>query len=118
MNVNEGLILYIIDHIESKWDLKNQAVGLLGMAFKPDNDDIRSSLSYKMKKLMRFKAKNVFTTDPFVLDDPDLLPLDVVIDQSDILVLCVPHSQYKNMDTKGKKVIDVWGFFGAGTLIS
>jgi len=118
MNVNEGLILYIIDHIESIWDLKNQAVGLLGMAFKPDNDDIRSSLSYKMKKLMRFKAKNVFTTDPFVLDDPDLLPLDVVIDQSDILVLCVPHSQYKNMDTKGKKVIDVWGFFGAGTLIS
>jgi UDP-N-acetyl-D-mannosaminuronic acid dehydrogenase len=118
MNVNEGLVLYIIDCMEGKWNLKNETVGLLGMAFKPDNDDIRSSLSYKMKKLLRFKAKNVLTTDPFVLNDPELMPLNVVIDNSDILVLCVPHSQYKNIDTKGKIVLDIWGYLGRGTRIA
>ena len=117
MNINEGLVLYIVDCMEAKLDLKNTTVGLLGMAFKPNNDDIRSSLSYKMKKLLRFKARNVLATDPYVPNDPDLKPLEVVIDQSDILVLCVPHSQYMHLDTKGKKVIDIWGYLGSGTLI-
>ena len=117
MNVNEGLVLYIVDCIEEKMDIKHTTVGLLGMAFKSNNDDIRSSLSYKMKKLLRFKARNVLTTDPYVPNDPDLLPLEAVIDQSDILVLCVPHGQYINLDTKGKNVIDIWGFLGSGTLI-
>jgi UDP-N-acetyl-D-mannosaminuronic acid dehydrogenase len=88
------------------------------MAFKANNDDIRSSLSYKMKKLLRFKARSVLTTDPYVPNDPDLKPLEAVIDQSDILVLCVPHRQYKDLDTKGKNVIDIWGFLGNGTIIS
>jgi UDP-N-acetyl-D-mannosaminuronic acid dehydrogenase len=87
------------------------------MAFKSNNDDIRSSLSYKMKKLLRFKARNVLTTDPYVLNDPDLEQLDVVINQSDLLILCVPHQQYNHLDTKGKKIIDIWGFLGGGTLI-
>ena len=117
MNVNEGLILYIVDRIEAKYDLKNSTVGLLGMAFKPNNDDIRASLSYKMKKLLQFKAKNVLTTDPYVSNDPDLQPLEVVINQSALLVLCVPHRQYAQLDTQGKIVIDIWGFLGAGTLI-
>ena len=32
-------------------NLKNKSVGLLGMAFKANNDDIRASLSFKLKKL-------------------------------------------------------------------
>jgi UDP-N-acetyl-D-mannosaminuronic acid dehydrogenase len=118
MNVNEGLVLYIIECIEAKLDIKTSTIGLLGMAFKSDNDDIRSSLSYKMKKLLRFKARNVLTTDPYVPNDPDLKQLDDVIDQSDLLILCVPHQQYRNLDTKGKKIIDIWGFLGAGTLLN
>jgi UDP-N-acetyl-D-mannosaminuronic acid dehydrogenase len=117
MNVNEGLVLYIVECIEAKLDIKNSTIGLLGMAFKSNNDDIRSSLSYKMKKLLRFKARNVLTTDPYVLNDPDLEQLDVVINQSDLLILCVPHQQYNHLDTKGKKIIDIWGFLGGGTLI-
>ncbi len=118
MNVNEGIVLYIIDCIEAKLDLKITTIGLLGMAFKSDNDDIRSSLSYKMKKLLRFKAKSVLTTDPYVTTDPELIPIETVIDQSDILVLCVPHSQYMHLDTKGKNIIDIWGYLGTGTVIS
>ena len=52
MNVNEGLVLFIVERLAMKYELQTMTIGLLGMAFKADNDDIRSSLSYKMKKLL------------------------------------------------------------------
>lgn len=116
MNINEGLVLYIVERLGLKYDLKKMTIGLLGMAFKPNNDDARASLSYKMKKILAFKAKHVLTTDPYVTTDCDLMPLDEVINQSDMLILCAPHKQYKNLDTKGKPVVDIWGFLGQGTL--
>jgi UDP-N-acetyl-D-mannosaminuronic acid dehydrogenase len=117
MNVNEGLVLYIAEQMELKYDLKQMTVGLLGMAFKSDNDDTRASLSYKMKRVMEFKAKSVLATDPYVKNDSELKPLDEVIRESDILILCVPHSQYKELDIRNIHVIDIWGFLGKGTLV-
>lgn len=111
MLVNEGLVLYIIDEIARDHDLSQLKVGLLGMAFKADNDDIRSSLSYKLKKALEFRAKKVLTTDPYVNVDPELKPLDFVLENSDLFILCTPHSQYKNVDLKGKPIVDIWGFF-------
>lgn len=111
MLVNEGLALYVVDQLRSDYDLKETKVGLIGMAFKAEVDDVRSSLSYKMKKALIVHAKQTLTTDPFVKNDPDLLPLDDVIAQSDVLVLCTPHKAYKGLDLQGKPVIDVWNFF-------
>ena len=116
MNVNEGLILYIAERLSGKYDLQNMTIGLLGMAFKPNNDDIRSSLSYKMKKIMKFRAKNVLTTDPYVTEDPELFPLEEVIGKSDLIILCVPHKQYKTLNIEDKPLIDIWGYTGKGTL--
>jgi UDP-N-acetyl-D-mannosaminuronic acid dehydrogenase len=116
MNVNEGLVLYVIDGIRKKHDLPNLTVGLLGMAFKADVDDTRSSLSYKMKKMLQFHAKEVLVTDPHVHTDPSLLPLEEVIERSDLLILCVPHAAYKDLNTPGTPVVDVWGFIGDGSV--
>ena len=52
-----------------------------------------------------------------VENDPELLPVQKVIDESDILILCTPHAQYKNLNLKNKPIIDVWNFFGNGSLI-
>jgi UDP-N-acetyl-D-mannosaminuronic acid dehydrogenase len=110
MLVNEGLVLHVIDRLRSTHDLANATVGLLGMAFKPEIDDIRSSLSYKLKHGLLHHAKRVITTDPLVRNDPDLLPLEELVVQSDIMVLCTPHKAYKNLDARGKPVFDVWNF--------
>jgi UDP-N-acetyl-D-mannosaminuronic acid dehydrogenase len=117
MHVNEGLPRFVIDTIDKVTPLKDKCVGLLGMAFKADSDDLRSSLSYKLKKQLMFRAKKVLTTDPFVSTDPDIRPLDEVIDNSDILILGTPHSAYRDLDTRGKRTIDVWDFWGRGGLI-
>jgi len=89
---------------------------LLGMAFKAESDDPRFSLSYKLKKILTFRAKAVLTTDPYVKSDPALLGLDDVIRRSDVLILCVPHNAYRGLNLEHKIVVDIWNFWGMGSL--
>jgi UDP-N-acetyl-D-mannosaminuronic acid dehydrogenase len=109
--VNEGLVLRVVEDIKRRFDLANMTVGLLGMAFKAESDDIRASLSYKFKKVLNGHCKAVLSTDPFVSPslDPDLRPLDDVIANSDLMILCAPHAAYRSADFGGKPVFDVWG---------
>ena len=110
MQVNEGLVLQLVDDLRRTYDVSKMTVGLLGMAFKAEIDDVRASLSYKLKHALEMSTRQVLTTDPFVTTDPSILPLDQVIARSDILILCTPHSVYADADLKGKPVVDVWGF--------
>jgi UDP-N-acetyl-D-mannosaminuronic acid dehydrogenase len=86
------------------------------MAFKADSDDPRTSLSYKLKKLAAFKGARVLCTDPYV-QDPDLLPLDEVIQQSDILIVAAPHRDYHALPLNGQEVVDIWGLLGRGIVL-
>jgi len=52
------------------------------------------------------------------LSDQGMLPLDEVINRSDLLILCAPHSAYRQLDLAGKPVVDVWGFFQNANVIS
>lgn len=110
MLVNEGLVLYIVGALRRAHDLSSMRVGLLGMAFKGECDDIRSSLSYKLKKNLQLHAREVLTTDPHVPTtiDPALLPLDEVLARSDLLILCVPHKLYQDMDHPAVPCLDLW----------
>ena len=110
------MVLYIIEQLKQKYDLPSLTVGLLGMAFKANSDDIRSSLSYKMKKALMTHTKEVLTTDPMVTIDPHLLPLNEVIDLSDLLILCTPHAEYAGLDTQGKPLVDIWNHAGGGLI--
>lgn len=117
MLINEGLPLHVIGDLRRRYDLGKMVVGLLGMAFKAEIDDVRASLSYKFKKVLNGFAREVLTTDPFVTIDADLLPLDEVVARSDILILCTPHASYKSADLRGKPVVDVWGLLENANIV-
>ena len=108
MLVNEGLPLFLVEKMERDFDLKNSTVGVLGMAFKGDSDDTRSSLSYKLRRLLKFKARRVLASDPYIPDDTSLVREEDLLAQSDIVVIAAPHSQYRALQTD-KPVVDIWG---------
>jgi UDP-N-acetyl-D-mannosaminuronic acid dehydrogenase len=116
MAVNEGMPLYLVHRIEQRHDLSAMTVGILGMAFKGGSDDTRSSLSYKLKRILAFKAAAVLCTDPYVTTDPALRPLPEVIEQADLLVIAAPHPEYRTLDT-AKPVADIWNIRGEGVQI-
>jgi UDP-N-acetyl-D-mannosaminuronic acid dehydrogenase len=116
MMVNEGLPLYLVSRMEERFDLSQMTVGILGMSFKSESDDTRSSLSYKLRRILRFKAKSVLCTDEYVTTDPNLVSLEDVLGSADILVVGTPHKRYKNIETT-KPVFDVWNVRGEGVLM-
>lgn len=116
MLVNEGLPLYLVTKMEQAHDLANLRVGILGMAFKGESDDIRSSLSYKLKRILEFRSREVICTDPYVTVDDTLLPLEEVIERSDVLVIGAPHRAYADVQTD-KPVVDVWNLLANGTTV-
>jgi UDP-N-acetyl-D-mannosaminuronic acid dehydrogenase len=116
MIVNEGLPRYVVSKIEEKYNLAEMKVGILGAAFKGESDDIRSSLSYKLKKILEFKSKNVLMTDPYVSIDANLVSLEQTLSQCDILIIGAPHKVYKEVITS-KPIIDIWNLLGNGNQI-
>jgi UDP-N-acetyl-D-mannosaminuronic acid dehydrogenase len=111
MLVNEGLPLYVVSQLATQHDLAESTVGILGAAFKAGSDDIRSSLAYKLKRILAFKARRVLMSDPYVTVDPDLLPLEQVLAESDVLIVATPHPEYGRVATN-KPVADVWNILG------
>ena len=116
MMINEGLPLYLVSRIEKKYDLTKMTVGVLGMAFKAESDDIRSSLSYKLKRILRFKALEVVCADSLVRDDDGLISEIELLQKSDLIVIGAPHHRYASLEIS-KPVIDIWNIRGQGVLI-
>jgi UDP-N-acetyl-D-mannosaminuronic acid dehydrogenase len=112
MQVNEGLPAYMVGAMERRYGgLRGRTIGLLGMAFKAESDDVRSSLSYKLRKLLRWSGAHVLCTDPYVAD-PRLVPFEQVIAEAEILVLGVPHRAYREAKLGDRELIDIWGALG------
>jgi UDP-N-acetyl-D-mannosaminuronic acid dehydrogenase len=116
MLINEGLPLYTVARLEQRFELASMTVGILGMAFKSKSDDIRSSLSYRLKRILQFKAKRVLCTDPYVSSDPNLVPLEQVLEEAELLVIGAPHPLYRDLQIS-VPVVDLTNLRGEGTVV-
>jgi UDP-N-acetyl-D-mannosaminuronic acid dehydrogenase len=116
MMINEGLPLYLCSRLEARYRLADMTVGILGMAFKGESDDTRSSLSYKLKRILRFRSAGVVCHDPNVRDDPDLLALEEVLKRADLLIIGAPHNAYRDLHAD-VPVIDIWGMTDAAATL-
>ncbi|MFP4497749.1 MAG: nucleotide sugar dehydrogenase [Vulcanimicrobiota bacterium] len=116
MFVNEGLPLAIIQRLKENYPLKEMNVGILGMAFKANNDDSRDSLSYKLKKILEIEAKNILCTDIYVRD-AEFVGHKELIEKSEIIIVGAPHREYRELKIPVDKIlVDVWNFYGKGGL--
>ncbi len=113
--INEGLPDFIIEKLAAEGALNGKTVGILGMAFKADSDDIRESLAYKLRKLLRLRGAEVICSDEYVRDRTFLAKEDI-LRRAEVVIIGVPHSAYKNLSVpKRVRVIDLWGCLGRGS---
>lgn len=115
MMINEGTPGYLVDRLSKKFDLSRMTVGILGMAFKGNVDDTRSSLAYKLRKLLQFKCKDVLISDPLV-QDSRLISQTELMERADLLIIGAPHLHYKSLVTD-KPIVDIWNLLEKGVLI-
>jgi UDP-N-acetyl-D-mannosaminuronic acid dehydrogenase len=109
MHINEILPNFLVDRVKLKHDLSFIKVGILGMAFKPNNDDFRESLAYKLRKTLTYENAIVMCTDPYI-DDPSFFKLNDVLSQCDLIFIGCPHDEYKNLDLSEIEIVDCWEF--------
>ena len=109
MSVNEGLPQFIIKKLSEKYNLKKKIVGVLGLSFKAENDDIRDSLSIKLLKKLKSKKIKTLQSDEYY-EDKKNVNKNMLIKKSDIIIIATPHKAYKNLKINKKKIlIDIWG---------
>ncbi len=109
MSVNEGIPIFIIKKLQKKFDLRKKTVGVLGLTFKAETDDIRDSLSIKLVKLLELKKIKTLQSDEFYKNKKNISKNDLV-KKSDIIILATPHKAYKRLKIKkNKTIVDIWG---------
>jgi UDP-N-acetyl-D-mannosaminuronic acid dehydrogenase len=115
--INDGMPRYVIHRISQimkETDLKDaRRIGLYGLTYKENVDDVRESPTLQMLERMddALSGGLVQVYDPYV--EKDIVPnqhhsLDSFLDSVDMVVLMVGHNEIKeNMDKlKGKIVFD------------
>lgn len=79
---------------------KELTVGVLGLAYKPDIDDLRESPAMEIAEILRDKGYNTIACEPNVKEKKangfELYSLEKIIEEADYLVLTQGHTEFKN----------------------
>jgi UDP-N-acetyl-D-mannosaminuronic acid dehydrogenase len=113
--INEKFPEFILNKLTENFDLQNMTVGILGMTFKANVDDFRSSLSFSLKHLLENKAKEVYCSDT-ELQEPYFIDTLTLIEISDIVIVATPHTAYKNLMIT-KPTVDIWRITSSKSLV-
>jgi UDPglucose 6-dehydrogenase len=104
------LISILKKHIPS---LKGKTIGVLGLAFKPNTDDIRDSRSIPLVKTLLEEGAQVKVFDPKAMNHfkklfPNINYCDNAKDvlDADAIIIATAWDEFKKLDYKGKIVID------------
>lgn len=116
MLVNEGQPNFVVNKLIEKYNLSSMTVGILGMAFKGESDDPRSSLAYNLKKILKFYSAQVLTEDPYIQGDQDLISLKEVLNSADLLIIGAPHIVYQDLAVD-VPIVDIWNLRKNGSSI-
>lgn len=129
--VNDGKPHWVVDKIvEAAARLQQAEVGkrpgdiriaCLGLAFKPNIDDLRESPAIEVvKQLEQTGYANIVVVEPNVdalpaeLGSLPLVTLDEAIGSADLICVLVKHDQFKSMQLEGSRAVLV-DFVGLGT---
>ena len=112
MQVNEGFSNALVAAVQERVGLAGRTAAILGMAFKGDCDDARSSPAYRLREILSRECRRVLCTDPY-LQDPGFVSLEEALAEADVLFLGACHDAYREIRT-AKPLVDVFHFLDDG----
>ncbi len=107
-NINTDFFKSILDTCNKLFEEK--IVIQLGITFKPNSDDLRSSLSYEFNNYLRENGFKVYVVDKYVNQedtDIEIFKYEDVKDKTKNLLISTYHDYFKNLDLNNKKVVVV-----------
>lgn len=118
--VNDGqpaFVLQVIQRIIPQ--LQGKRIAVLGLAFKPDVDDLRESPAIEVVNLLVEAGAVVTACEPFrpdfTLEDATITgDLPAALREAEVIILLVGHAQFKSLDpaavaelTRARLVLDI-----------
>lgn len=114
--INDFKPRYIVNKVdEILKGNKELTVGVLGLAYKPDIDDLRESPAMEIAEILRDKGYNVVACEPNVeskeVNGIELYSFDEIVERADYLVLAQGHKEFKEKIEilRNKKMYDCLG---------
>jgi UDP-N-acetyl-D-mannosaminuronic acid dehydrogenase len=109
LNVNFELTQFTIDRIVQKaLEAKGSVIGFLGIAFKPESDDIRDSPILIVMQQLITLGYTVKYFDPYATSESfEFQNLNELLSKSDILVLGTPHKEFIGLELN-RPLVNVW----------
>jgi UDP-N-acetyl-D-mannosaminuronic acid dehydrogenase len=121
--VNDGKPRYVVDQVLSAASaVTDPVIACLGLAFKPDIDDLRESPAVEVVQLLAgHKIQHILAAEPHIehlppslakFDNIELVSADEAVRRANIIVMLVSHQVFYAIDRKqleGKQVIDTRG---------
>lgn len=121
---NDAKPYFVIDKVKQAADeFKRPVVACLGLAFKPDIDDLRESPALDIVKILADQGVGeILAVEPNISALPsdlenssvNLVSLDAAMEKCNIVVVLVDHRQFKLLDISdiaSKVLIDTRGLF-------
>ncbi len=115
--VNNYKTEWVIEKIKNeilKYELENRKkpkVALMGLAFKPDIDDLRESPALYIARKLNSEFDNLIFVEPNIekFDEFEITDYNKAIEEADIIVFLVAHKEFRDLDVKDKKILDFCG---------
>lgn len=101
--INNSMPEYTIDVLrktlnDHKMCVNGTNIGVMGLAYKPNIDDMRESPALEIIELLEEQGAEMHIFDPFVPDESNVDNFDQLLERSDVLVLVTNHEEFLNFD--------------------
>ncbi len=103
--INNSMPKYTVELLQDalnriKLPMKGTNVGVLGISYKANVDDVRESPSIKIMEIVKSYDAKLHTYDPHILKQSSCKSLDAILKKSEALIIVTNHKEFESIEPK------------------
>jgi UDP-N-acetyl-D-glucosamine dehydrogenase len=103
--INNSMPIYTVELLQDALNdigmpMKGTKVGILGIAYKANVDDVRESPAVKIIEAAKKQQCSVLTYDPHISQKSTEKNLETILQKSDAIILVTDHDEFKKIDAR------------------